>query len=139
MKLLFESVVLLASIQAPPQLESLMASYWGAVDSATRAEIGAELASSGIGFDELHAQLQRGRPYAQDVPRGKLLRERRAGGLRHPYMILVPEDYDPQRRWPMRLELHGGMGADEWTELDGAWSPDWRSAHGQIVIVPAGW
>ena len=26
------------------------------------------------------------------------------------------------------------MGAEEWRELDGAWSPNWQSAHEQIVV-----
>lgn len=59
--------------------------------------------------------------------------------MRHPYMILVPEDYTPDKKWPVRFDLHGGMGAPEWQKLDGAWSPGWKSASDQIVIVPAGW
>ena len=98
------------------------------------------VADSATAFATAAAEVRRGRDYAEDVPRGRLLRERKGvGGLRHPYMILVPEDYDPKRRWPVRFDLHGGMGAKEWRELDGAWSPGWQKVSRQIVIVPAGW
>ncbi len=91
-------------------------------------------------FQGALARHRRGREYATDVPTGRILRERTSSaGVRHPYMILVPEDYTPDRRWPVRFDLHGGMGAPEWQKLDGSWSPGWRIPRGQIVILPAGW
>ena len=104
-------------------------------ESAARALIEAD-----ADFDEVYARLSAGPAYSADVPRGRLLKRRTgATGLDHKYMILVPEDYTPDRRWPVRWDLHGGMGADEWTELDGSWSPGWRSVREQIVVLPAGW
>lgn len=121
-------------------LEGDLQRFWSAPSPQERAAVARAIVAGGASFETVLGGLRRGRAYADDVPRGRLLRERTGvGGLRHPYMILVPQDYDPARRWPVRFDLHGGMGADEWKELDGSWSPGWREAREQIVVVPAGW
>lgn len=126
----------------PQTLEDELQRFWSAPSLQERAAVASAIVAGGAPFEAVLAGLRRGRAYADDVPRGRLLRERTGvDGLRHPYMILVPEDYDPAVRWPVRFDLHGGMGAEEWKRLDGAWSPEWRDheAHEQIVVVPAGW
>lgn len=117
-----------------------MERFVGANEPAARLALVPEVLDSGISFEDALAALRRGRAYSADVPTGKLLRERTGhGGLRHPYVILVPPDYSPGERFPVRVDLHGGMGAKEWKELDGAWSPGWRPVRGQFVVLPAGW
>lgn len=132
-------VLTLCAVARAEGLEALLARFWAAPSPGARAEVAAEIVASGAAFEEVHAGLARGRSYADTVPRGRLVRERQGVGGRHPYMILVPEDYTPAKRWPVRLDLHGGMGAKEWKGRDGAWSSGWKEAFDQIVIVPAGW
>ena len=131
------------AVEGPPDpradLEAMLERFWTAGDAEGRDAVAREIVASGAPFDDVFAGLRRGRSYARDAPRGRLLFEHTVHGIRHPYMVLVPEDYTPERRWPVRFDLHGGMGADEWVALDGAWSPGWRSARDQIVVVPAGW
>lgn len=127
-----------ASAHAQPIADELRAFLAG--DLAQSQAAAARIVESETAFEDVLAGLRRGRTYSDDAPRGRLLRERSGvGGRRHPYMILVPEDYTPAKRWPVRFDLHGGMGAGEWKALDGAWSSGWREARNQIVIVPAGW
>jgi len=142
-RLLLHALGLAAAAYVEPgtaDLAALVRRFWAAPDVATRDAVAAEIVASGASFEAVAAELPHGRAYSADVPRGRLLRER-AGidGLRHPYMILAPEDYDPARTWPVRLDLHGGMGADEWEELDGSWSPGWGEVRGAFVVCPAGW
>ncbi len=116
-----------------------MDAFYGAQSKADQGAAIDALLSNSIEFDELYGALRRGRSYKQDVPRGLLLREHSIDGVRHPYMILVPEDYDPSKKLPVRFELHGGMGAKEWRALDGAWADGWTHSKGRIVVLPAGW
>jgi hypothetical protein len=119
---------------------ALVERFLNAPTPAARAEAADELVETDADFWKVHALLEAGRGYAEDVPRGRLLRSMTGtDGLDHKYMILVPEDYTPDRCWPVRWDLHGGMGAEEWTELDGSWSPGWTGARDQIVVIPAGW
>ena len=123
-----------------PELDELLAAFWQAPTAEARTACAAAIVRAGAPFDDVLRGLRRGRTYEVDVERGRILRERTGtNGLRHPYMILVPEDYTPERSWPVRLDLHGGMGAKEWKELDGAWSPGWGPVRNQIVVLPAGW
>lgn len=125
---------------ASDDLAAAVGRFWAADPVHRRRAIAREIVASGAGFDEVLAALREGRAYPADVARGRLLRERTDGrGVRYPYQILVPEDYEPDVPLPVRFELHGGMGAEEWVELDGAWSPGWRPVPGQIVVLPAGW
>ncbi len=134
------AAALLAASAGDPPLGDLVERFWSASSPSARAEVAGWIVASGASVEEVLAALRRGRSYSAEAERGRLLRERTGtNGLRHPYMILVPEDYTPAKSWPVRLDLHGGMGAKEWKALDGAWSPGWRSAREQIVVVPAGW
>jgi dienelactone hydrolase len=73
--------------------------------------------ASGVSFEDALARLRRGRTYAAAVARGRqdLTHNIRGGrvaneGLAHPYTIIVPEGYDPARAYPVRVQLHGGVG-----------------------------
>lgn len=56
---------------------------------------------------------------ATEVPRGILLGDLTAGGETLPYAIYVPREFDPARRWPLVLALHGQgeCGADGLRQL----------------------
>jgi hypothetical protein len=141
--ILAAGIACIAVLPAPAdegQLQDLIDRFWAAVGDPERAEAAAMIAASGAPFDAVYGALRRGRTYSDDVPRGRLLRTRVGiNGLTHPYLIIVPDDYTPDRTWPLRLDLHGGMGASEWTEADGAWARGWTTTTGAFVVLPAGW
>jgi len=95
---------------------------------------------SGITFDEAYARLQEGRTYSKDVPTGVVLESRRDAGRFFYYSLDVPADYDPGRRYPVRIHLHGGVGARQFpgrrgTGAIGALAGD----EPQIYILPTAW
>lgn len=111
-----------------------------AESAAQRTAAAEAVLATDIDFDTLLRRLRNGRDYSADVPRGMILDTRTgSNGLRYPFMILVPENYAPEREWPLRFELHGGMGAEEWTELDGSWTGGWNRSPDALMILPAGW
>ena len=66
------------------------------------------------------------------------------GGLRHLYAIVVPEDYDPQKPYPVIFYLHGGVSRPAPQRSDTWWpealvSPSEDGAEAQIIVIPAGW
>ncbi len=129
----------IAGAQSPVVLDATLERWWGASSIEERDSIAEEILASGAGFGEVESALRNGRAYSKDAPTGRLLFEHEIGGVRHPYMVIVPEDYSPERRWPVRFDLHGGMGAKEWKKLDGSWSGGWTSARDEIMVFPAGW
>lgn len=95
-------------------------------------------------FDEVYAKLKQGPVYNADVPKGKIIRTHKINGIDHHYLIFVPLDYDPEKRYPILWDLHGGMGQPEWKKPDGSWS-GWGAVleedfhQNYIVVAPAGW
>lgn len=129
-----------AAQPAQTELDAMLERFWAATSTVEAASTSTEISESGAPFPEVFQRLKTGRTYHPGAPTGRVLRERTSSaGLRHPYMILVPEDYAPDRRWPVRINLHGGMGAPEWERTDGSWAGGWTRAVGQILVFPAGW
>ncbi len=124
-------------------LELALERFWAARGDAQVGEAIEKVLAVDPDFEELLTRLRRGRRYIADVPRGKIITKRRFAGHDHPCMIFIPEQYDPARSWPVRWDLHGGMGQPEWKKLDGSWSPGYaaieRYTNDLITVVPAGW
>lgn len=74
-------------------------------------------------------------------PRGFLLGEAGVGAAALPYALYVPRDYDPARRWPLVLFLHGAgeSGRDGVRPLTQGLAPALASAPGDwpaLVLFP---
>ncbi len=113
--------------------------FWRAEGPEARLAQAPALLARMPDFDALHEALARGPRFETDVPRGRMQRVRTGSdGQQYPWMLLVPEDYDPSKPHFLRMELHGGMGAPEWPH-DGSWAEGWRPLREQILVLPAGW
>ncbi len=90
----------------------------------------------------LHAWLKAGPQWLQDVPTGELHRSRiDAEGTQFPYVLLVPEDYDPRRAWPVEFNLHGGISRPKPEAGESFWRNGYDALRDpdRIVVVPAAW
>lgn len=125
------------------QLDRAFQRYWDASSDEEARAASAHILALKPPFEEVHTRLRRGRSYAVNVPKGKLLRTHTINGVDHHYMLFIPENYDPTRPWPVRWDLHGGMGQPAWKAPDGSWSPGWAAVdqyyNTDITVVPAGW
>ncbi len=107
------------------------------------------LTDSAAPFDSVYAWLQAGPRYQADVPTGELHRIRRdRAGTAFPYVVVVPDSYDPTKTWPVRVYLHGTVMRPAWREnefFEPANGPGyWRSfsrwsGNDYISVFPAGW
>lgn len=131
-----------AATAGPSQVSgSDAASLWSISDAGERLERAGQIAAVGSDFDTLHAGLAHGPTYSAAVPRGRVQEKHRIGAVDHPYLLLVPEDYDPVHRYPVRVYLHGGIGRSQQPGKDGTW---WRNTtrlerHDSIAVFPASW
>jgi acetyl esterase/lipase len=98
-------------------VDEAFAAFWAAADPGEALARVDAVVASGVSFDDALARLRRGRAYSASAPRGRrdLSHDIRGGrvargGLTHPYTIIVPEGYDPTRAYPVRVQLHGGVG-----------------------------
>ena len=120
-------------------------------DLARRLAVADRLADS-LSFDELFASLELGPSYNLQVPVGRVQGSHEVRGLDHPYLVLVPDGYDPRVRTPVRIYLHGGVArrnlpadGEWWQQLDRLASrlavadrlADSFDTH--IAVFPAAW
>ncbi len=85
-------------------------SYWEASNPDEAADATRRIIDSGARFDEVWARLRTGIPHARNVPTGRLdLARHNANGVEHPYTVLVPNSYDPDTAYQVRVFLHGGV------------------------------
>lgn len=65
-------------------------------------------------IEEVRNLLKRGRKYSKDVPLGWNVFENLCiDSIERPYHIYIPEDYDPEKRYIVLFDLHGGVSREE--------------------------
>jgi predicted esterase len=65
--------------------------------------------ASGLDVKTAYARLARGRTYGPAPAGMTTIRTTASDGLVIENLVEVPEAYDPARRWPVRVQLHGGV------------------------------
>ncbi len=118
-------------------LDAALRSFWEAEGPAQKKAAIAGVLALDPAFDEVWSQLRQGRPYSRDVDTGLRIRTRKRP---FHYSVLVPESYDPARRYPLRVYLHGGVNRPAgrkdgkwWRNYDNFESPD------RISVFPVSW
>lgn len=93
-----------------------------------------DVLASGITFDDALERLRVGRRYSADIPTGVVTATR---AERFPYAIQIPDSYTPDRRYQVRLQLHGGVTRP----TPGSVSQGVGRLAGaeQIYVLPAAW
>ena len=120
----------------------LVNQLWSATDKTRSAEVQSQLANSSADVATLYQLLKTGPSYSADVPTGQQESVRvAADGTRFPYVFLIPDNYDPARKYPVEFMLHGGVSRPEWEPGGGWWRRGFDSLKqsDRIVIVPASW
>src|SRR5712691_5994269 len=104
--------VLLGSTAAlAADVDTAFQKFWAA-DSPTEAgRIADEIAKTGITFDDALHRLKQGRTYTAQKTGIVQLQNRTSDGVEHYYAVNVPPEYGPARRYQVRFQLHGGIGA----------------------------
>ena len=89
--------------------EAAFAAFWSAPDAREAERAGRRIAAGGAEFSAVWAQLKAGRRYTAQ-PTGVQEMATHVNGARLDNIVEIPGDYDPARTWPLRVELHGGVG-----------------------------
>jgi poly(3-hydroxybutyrate) depolymerase len=95
---------------APPSVDAALARFVDASSAADAAKAADAVVKAGASFDDAYAALKRGRSYKAGAPKGVNTRTHFLNGAEFPYTLDVPLNYDPARRYQLRVQLHGGVG-----------------------------
>ena len=138
-----------AASQTPSTADALFERFFAAESVNDAAVVGEQIAAA-VDFDTAYARLKSGRRYF-DEKRGEYsLRWRSKSGPFFNNVVDVPPDYDPSRRWPLRVQLHGGVGRPSPNAVPpGRQAPSLRAnpartpnrieGEKQIYLHPSGW
>jgi hypothetical protein len=126
--------------QASDALEKSLAVFWQAETPRDAEKTTARVLAANAGFEAVWAQLKAGRPYSRQPTGFQTLKYPRSGtSFDFSSVVDVPPNYDPARRWAVRIQLHGGI-----SRLAPATGDESRMAsripgEHEIAIHPRGW
>jgi predicted esterase len=134
-----------ALVQAQaPAADVLFEKFFAAESPADAGVVGEQIAAA-VDFDTAYTRLKKGRTYL-DEKRGEYsLRWRSKTGPFFNNVVDVPKDYDPSRKWPLRVQLHGGVGRPSPNSVPPgrlatpARAPNRIEGEPQIYLHPSGW
>ena len=122
--------------------QKLLSNFWTATSADQQQRSQEQFIKQIPDVTSAYQRLRAGPSFSPDVAVGQQESVRiAADGTRFPYVILVPEAYDPAISYPVEFMLHGGVSRPEW-EAGGAW---WRRGYDslkqpdRITVVPAAW
>jgi len=125
-------------------VESAFQKFFQASNARDASMLVDAVVRSGVDFDEAYARLKRGRTYAPapSVKTGQVwMTNRTADGVEHRFALNVPESYDPSTKYPVRVQLHGGvmMRRSNVPPANAGGIGQLAGADDQIYIVPFAW
>jgi predicted esterase len=126
---------------APRRVHTLRTSLIGLIGLAAQGAPGLAAQVADDSFTATYERLRRGPAHSPDAPTGRLeLTRENEDGLLHRYVLIVPDDYDPSRRYPVAFYLHGGVSRPNPGPGGGWWrNYDHVAGHDRIAVLPLSW
>jgi len=112
--------------------------FFAAADPRAAAKASERLLKDHIDFDTLYARLKAGRRYGPGKPGTHSYRFPALDGASFDNEIEIPAEYDPARRWPVRVQLHGGINRP-YGERRPRRPNSLRADTPQIYVYPRAW
>jgi hypothetical protein len=136
---LITAAALLAPAARAIDVDAAFQKFWVADSPAAAGRLAEEIAKSGVTFDDALHRLKLGRPYTAQ-PTGVIqLKNRTQDGVEHYYAVNIPPSYDPARRYQVRFQLHGGIGARTDNKPRGTGEIGPLAGAEQIYVLPYAW
>jgi hypothetical protein len=126
--------------QAGDALEKSLAAFWQAETPRDAEKATARVLAAKAGFDTLWTQLEQGRSYSKQ-PTGIQTVKYPRNGTAYDFssVVDVPANYDPARKWPVRIQLHGGISRLAPAIDDESRMTSRIPGENEIAIHPRGW
>ena len=97
-----------------PELNKAIEEYLNAPSYEVQIIASKKIISLNPEFDSVYTKIQKGKKYSNNVKRGFLNWNRHAeSGIQLFALIFIPYNYDPQKQYPVRVFLHGGISSTD--------------------------
>ena len=98
-------------VRGAASIDAAFKAFWDAPTASAAEKASHAVLGSGVSFDEAWQRLKAGRSYGKEKT-GLIRRPASVGGVTIDNIIEVPAEYDAAKKWPVRVQLHGGVGRD---------------------------
>jgi len=139
-RFLFIALVgLAATAHATQAGPDVLAEFWSGETVAARQQAGDRVARVGLRFDDALRAFESGPPRGEAAT-GRVLLSHVVDGVNHPYLLVVPDNYDPTTAYPVRFYLHGGVSRTSIPANGGWWRNTDRLRRDDVIaVIPASW
>ncbi|HIC57542.1 MAG TPA: hypothetical protein EYO94_09090, partial [Acidobacteria bacterium] len=122
------------------ELDGAIAAFWEAKTNDEVVAASTAILETDATIEDIWPRLRAGRNYDRSVPTGRrLLSRTNRDGIEHEYVVLIPDNYDPAIRYPVRVYLHGGVSRPK-RENGEFWRNEARIMRNDaVVVIPSGW
>jgi predicted esterase len=111
-------------------------------DQKSKERISKELIRKNVDFDFVAEQIRQGKQYQTSLQTGFMEHNFiNKIGIEHPNLVFIPYNYDPAKKYTVRIFLHGGVSSLEmrkWVQLINRTDTVWNSVN-TINLYPASW
>ncbi len=121
---------------------TLVNAWWQAETESEREQAAAALESAAADAQALYRWLRLGPEFSAEVATGIVSQSRVASdGTEFPWVVLVPESYNPEQSYPVEFMLHGGVGRPRPEEGESFWRGGYENLmqEDRLVVVPLAW
>ena len=122
------------------ELDGAIAAFWEAKTNDEVVAASTAILETDATIEDIWPRLRAGRNYDRSAPTGRrLLSRTNRDGIEHEYVVLIPDNYDPAIRYPVRVYLHGGVSRPK-RENGEFWRNEARIIRNDaVVVIPSGW
>lgn len=122
------------------ELDGAIAAFWEAKTNDEVVAASTAILETDATIEDIWPRLRAGRNYDRSVPTGRrLLSRTNRDGIVHEYVVLIPDNYDPAIRYPVRVYLHGGVSRPKRGNGE-FWRNEARIIRNDaVVVIPSGW
>ena len=111
---------------------------WDADSPEQAADRVDDVLNSGITFEVAYERLSAGRSYSAQES-GVVIQTNRKNRVDHYYAVNVPASYDPEKRYQVRFQLHGGIGRRTTNRPRGNGEIGSLAGAEQFYVIPYSW
>ena len=103
------AVVALLILGRGDAVDTAFDGFWQARTVGEASDRVSDVLRSGVSFDDAYQRLKKGRSYGPQSSGTVRLTNRTEDRVEHQYAVTIPDNYDPSKKYQVRVQLHGGV------------------------------